>query len=44
LISPEANGTRVTLAQDDNATEQARAHSQENWEKMLSALKALLEK
>jgi uncharacterized protein YndB with AHSA1/START domain len=43
-LAKETNGTRVTLTQDNNATEQARQHSQQNWEKMLSGLKALLEK
>ena len=43
-LAKETEGTQVTLTQDHNATEQAREHSQKNWEKMLSGLKALLEK
>jgi hypothetical protein len=31
------------LTQDNNATEQARAHSEENWSMMLAALKKVLE-
>jgi uncharacterized protein YndB with AHSA1/START domain len=36
-------GTRVELTQDNNPTEEARAHSQRNWEMMLANLKDLLE-
>lgn len=36
--------TRVVLSQDNNATEEAREHSQENWKGMLEGLKKLLEK
>ena len=43
-LAKESHGTRVTLTQDNNATEQARQHSQKNWEKMLSGLKELLER
>ncbi|WP_129113590.1 SRPBCC family protein [Halegenticoccus tardaugens] len=35
--------TDVTLTQDNNDTEEARAHSEENWEMVLSNLKELLE-
>jgi uncharacterized protein YndB with AHSA1/START domain len=35
--------TRVILTQDKNATEEERAHSQKNWEMMLSELKKFLE-
>ena len=37
-------GTRVTLTQDGNATEEGRDHSQRNWEMMLSALKDFVER
>jgi hypothetical protein len=37
------SGTRLVLTQDNNATEQARAHSEENWSMMLAALKKVLE-
>jgi uncharacterized protein YndB with AHSA1/START domain len=35
--------TRVTLSQDNNATEEARAHSAKNWDAMLAGLKKLVE-
>ena len=35
--------TTVTLTQDNNPTEDARAHSEENWSMMLSSLKRLME-
>jgi uncharacterized protein YndB with AHSA1/START domain len=36
--------TIVSLSQDNNATEQAREHSEKNWKIMLESLKKLLEK
>jgi len=36
--------TFVSLLQDNNATEEAREHSQKNWKIMLDGLKKLLEK
>jgi uncharacterized protein YndB with AHSA1/START domain len=42
-LSDEGNQTRVSLAQDNNLTEQAREHSEENWQDMLIALKSYLE-
>ena len=36
--------TAVSLSQDNNETEQAREHSEENWKTMLASLKKLLEK
>jgi len=42
-LSAEGNQTRVSLAQDKNPTEQARDHSEKNWEMMLIALKKFLE-
>ena len=42
-ISTKGNQTLVSLAQDNNATEETRAHSEENWEMMLAALKKFLE-
>ncbi|MGH2348261.1 MAG: SRPBCC family protein [bacterium] len=35
--------TVVSLSQDNNRTEQARDHSQKNWESILASLKKLLE-
>jgi uncharacterized protein YndB with AHSA1/START domain len=42
-LTPEANGTRVSLTQDNNSTEQERAHSEKNWEMMLQGLKKFVE-
>lgn len=36
--------TEVTLTQDNNHTEDAREHSEKNWQMMLDSLKKLLEK
>jgi hypothetical protein len=35
--------TRVSLTQDNNATEEARPHSKKNWAMMLGGLKKFLE-
>ena len=35
--------THVTLSQDNNATEEAKQHSEKNWSMMLASLKKLLE-
>lgn len=35
--------TTISLSQDNNATEQAKEHSEKNWTMMLSGLKKLLE-
>jgi uncharacterized protein YndB with AHSA1/START domain len=42
-LSSEGNRTHVSLTQDNNPTEEARAHSEKNWGAMLSALKKFLE-
>ncbi|HEX9242589.1 MAG TPA: SRPBCC domain-containing protein, partial [Anaeromyxobacter sp.] len=42
-LSSGSGGTQVVLTQDNNATEEAKQHSQENWEMMLAGLKKLLE-
>jgi uncharacterized protein YndB with AHSA1/START domain len=42
-LTAEGAGTRVVLSQDNNATEQAREHSQKNWEMALAGLKRLVE-
>lgn len=36
-------GTRVVIEQNNNPTEQARQHSEDNWTAMLASLKKLLE-
>jgi uncharacterized protein YndB with AHSA1/START domain len=43
-LSGQGPQTRVSLSQDNNATEEERKHSEKNWETMLSGLKKLLEK
>lgn len=42
-LSTEGRATRISLAQDNNPTEQAREHSEKNWTSMLAALKKYLE-
>ena len=42
-LSPEGQGTRVSLTQDNNTTEEARAHSEKNWGLMLEGLKQVVE-
>ena len=42
-LSEERNQTRVSLKQDNNPDEQARDHSQKNWETMLTGLKKFVE-
>jgi uncharacterized protein YndB with AHSA1/START domain len=44
-VELSANGpqTHVSLAQDNNETEEERAHSTENWDMMLVALKKFVE-
>jgi uncharacterized protein YndB with AHSA1/START domain len=42
-LSANGNQTHVSLAQDKNADEEERAHSEKNWEMMLAALKKFLE-
>ena len=42
-LAPAGSATRVTLSQDNNPTEDARKHSEENWNQMLTGLKKLVE-
>jgi uncharacterized protein YndB with AHSA1/START domain len=42
-LSAEGAQTRVSLAQDNNPTEEARRHSESNWAMMLAALKKFVE-
>jgi uncharacterized protein YndB with AHSA1/START domain len=42
-LAPETGGTRVTLAQDNNLSEDARQHSERNWGTMLDGLKRVVE-
>jgi len=44
IILSESDGkTRVTLTQDNNHSEAAREHSEENWKGMLNELKKVVE-
>src|SRR5689334_12733681 len=43
-LSPNGNQTKLTLTQDNNATQEAADHSSENWRMVLNGLKNLLEK
>lgn len=43
-LAPINGGTRLTVTQDNNATEEAREHSEQNWKMVLGKLKELLEK
>ena len=42
-LTANGTGTDVTLAQDHNATEAARMHSEKNWKMMLDGLKKYVE-
>lgn len=42
-LVPDGKVTEVTLSQDNNSTDEARAHSEENWVSMLMALKRYVE-
>ena len=42
-LSGEEGQTTVTLTQDNNQTEEALQHSEENWQMMLASLKKFLE-
>lgn len=43
LLDERDGHTEITLQQDNNASEEEKQHSEENWSMMLKALKALLE-
>jgi uncharacterized protein YndB with AHSA1/START domain len=42
-LSSAGSGTRVSLTQDNNPTEEAREHSEKNWRMMLDGLKKVVE-
>ena len=42
-LTPHDNQTTVSLTQDNNPTEEARDHAQNNWGMVLEGLKTLLE-
>jgi hypothetical protein len=43
-LSGQGGQTTLTLTQDNNETEEAREHSEKNWQMMLEGLKKLLER
>jgi uncharacterized protein YndB with AHSA1/START domain len=42
-LSTDDNGTRLTLTQDNNASQEDANHSEENWKMVLEGMKKLLE-
>jgi uncharacterized protein YndB with AHSA1/START domain len=42
-LSEDGSQTHVSLRQDNNPSEEARAHAQKNWETMLKGLKHFVE-
>ncbi len=43
-LSPEGSGTKLTITQDNNSTQEEADHSTQNWNTVLDKLKELLEK
>ena len=42
-LSPAGGGTRLTVIQDNNATQEDANHSEQNWKMVLGGMKGLLE-
>ena len=42
-LSPAGDGTKLTITQDNNSTQEEANHSQQNWNMVLGKLKELLE-
>ncbi len=42
-LTPEDGRTKLTLTQDNNATEEEKNHSEQNWKMVLDGLKKILE-
>ena len=42
-LSKNGDGTEVTITQDNNASEEEKAHSEKNWQTVLEGMKKLLE-
>jgi hypothetical protein len=42
-LSGNTDQTEVTITQDNNASEEERKHSEENWKTVLEGMKKLLE-
>jgi uncharacterized protein YndB with AHSA1/START domain len=43
-LTQEGDNTKITLTQDNNASEEETEHSEKNWQMFLEGLKKLLEK
>lgn len=43
-LVPEDGGTRLTITQDNNATQDEAAHSEENWTTVMDGIKKLVER
>jgi uncharacterized protein YndB with AHSA1/START domain len=43
-LSEEGSFTNLTLSQDNNATEEEKNHSEQNWHLVLTSIKAIVEK
>lgn len=43
-LVPEGRSTKLTIIQDNNATEEEKNHSEQNWGAVLDSMKRLLEK
>jgi len=42
-LSAEGSGTRLTIIQDNNATQEEANHSAQNWKFVLDGIKKILE-
>jgi uncharacterized protein YndB with AHSA1/START domain len=42
-LSTEGSGTRLTITQDNNASQEEATHSEQNWNMVLDTLKKILE-
>jgi uncharacterized protein YndB with AHSA1/START domain len=42
-LSPAGSGTKLTIIQDNNATQEEANHSEQNWKMVLDGLKKLVE-
>ena len=42
-LTPDGNGTRLTITQDNNESQEDANHSEQNWKMVLDGLKKLLE-
>ena len=42
-LAPAGSGTRLTITQDNNASQEEATHSEQNWNMVLDGLKKLLE-